>query len=546
MFLDLEPYPTGDAAEYVLTTEAFKNHLSPSINKNDFSTFKTDFLKKKEWWSIHKPEYFDQVEQFLSKEKKEFKETFAGIYLAKNGSLYSYHFPFYSLLNLPARILCVLLNKNPLGAFQLTNGVLILLTCALILLTNLNISLLWRVLISTSFFFSSVYWYIGWVHPEVMTACFVAASLWLLWQNRFLLSLYFMIGASLQNQPLVLMVALIAILFLAHKNFNKKSILLLIVPGLITLLPSAFYFVLFDTFNLVKDQGFLSKEVVTFTRVFGFFFDINQGIILAIPFAITLFPIAFVAHLRDWRDWKNTKKLIPLPLVLSAMVFSFCTMKNWNHGQAVIVRYGVWFSTIVLLYVLIWMSDKRKPIFIILGSLIGLSQIVTTLYHEKLNKFDWTWFEHKPIAKYVLGNFPDYYNPDPHIFFVRTTGKDALDTNYGPVIFKDDFDNIKKIMLHKSSLNSLAELGFDTSKSKKIFSKVNLNGWVYLNPESLPYLDYEVIDSVRNKNSIDRTIERIKATPEWMDQIKIKAAEKSISLDSMILLDAIYILNQEK
>lgn len=543
----LTPYPTGDAAEYILTTEAFVNHFSPSITSKESKSFKENFLKKKSWEQVSKPGYFDNIETFLTKEKKTFKENFAGIYVAKNGKNYSYHFPFYSIINVPARIFCSLANRNPLGAFQVTNGILILIACACILFFNKNISVYIRILTALSFFYSSVYWYLGWVHPELMTACFVALSLWFFWGKKMLFSIWLMTLASLQNQPLLLMVGFLSLHYLLTNKFNIKSILALLPPGLLALLPSIFYFVLFNTFNLVKDQGFLSDEVVSLTRILGFFFDINQGILLAIPIALFVFIILQLNNLRHWREWKSNEKLVLLPIVLIATILSFSTMKNWNHGQAVIIRYGVWMSTILLIYVMYTISQKENLGWKICALLITASQIGTVLYHEKYNIFDWTWFEHKPLAKFILDNYPKTYNPDPHIFFVRTTGKDALDTNQSPVVYKDKYDNIKKIMVHRSTDEALVSLGFNIHpETVKKECEQGINGWAYFNEGELNYLDFSEWKKIVRQKYIKETRKRIYSTPEWMDQIKSKAAERKISIDSMVSLDAIYILETEK
>lgn len=48
------------------------------------------------------------------------------------------------------------------------------------------------------------------------------------------------------------------------------------------------------------------------------------------------------------------------------------------------------------------------------------------------------------------------------------------------------------------------------------------------------------------QSKINKFIQSIKNTPEWLDKVKKKAIEKNISLDSMILLDAIYMAEQAK
>jgi len=45
---------------------------------------------------------------------------------------------------------------------------------------------------------------------------------------------------------------------------------------------------------------------------------------------------------------------------------------------------------------------------------------------------------------------------------------------------------------------------------------------------------------------INLYIGKIENTPEWLDLVKKKAVENNVSLDSMILLDAIYMADTEK
>ena len=50
----------------------------------------------------------------------------------------------------------------------------------------------------------------------------------------------------------------------------------------------------------------------------------------------------------------------------------------------------------------------------------------------------------------------------------------------------------------------------------------------------------------KQKTKIDVIIQAIRNTPEWLEKVKKKAIDKNISLDSMLLLDAIYMSEQAK
>ena len=50
-----------------------------------------------------------------------------------------------------------------------------------------------------------------------------------------------------------------------------------------------------------------------------------------------------------------------------------------------------------------------------------------------------------------------------------------------------------------------------------------------------------IIDSM----AISKMIDKIKLDPSWFEHVKNKAKEKNISLDSMLTLDAIWVLTNE-
>jgi hypothetical protein len=61
----------------------------------------------------------------------------------------------------------------------------------------------------------------------------------------------------------------------------------------------------------------------------------------------------------------------------------------------------------------------------------------------------------------------------------------------------------------------------------------------YKNPSA------ELVDPAIRKSMTDETAARIRNDAEWMKSIRKKATEKSISVDSMIRLDAEYMVGEE-
>lgn len=541
----LASYPTGDGPEYVLTTEALYRHGSPDIRGKDSRLFKKAFTKRSSWENSYKSAFFDEFEGFLMKPNKKFRENFGGIYVAKNNKTYGYHFFSYSLLNVPARYCIGLLNKNPLACFKYTNIFLILLCCAIILFIS-PFNLLTSSLIAFSFFYSSVFWYIGWTHPEVFTACLLAIGLWLFFQNYNYIPLTLISIATTQNQPLLFLSILIAGIILYREKISVKTLIKLGLSTFVIAIPSIYYYYHFGTFNLIKDEGFLDTKYQTFTRIFGFFFDINQGMVLAIPLVLFLY-LFFILSL-SYKSIVN-KKInavdFSFPILLLALTSILVTMGNWNHGQAVINRYASWASVIVFIHFFFLIKDFSNIKKLVVCILVFITQISTTLYHETLNKFDWTWNQHKPIAEWVLKNYPSWYNPDPTIFGIRTTNGYNINPETSPIIFLGDNNEICKIMCLKDKLGELVYYGVpnesigDFEKNKKI-----LNDWVYIDKS-----DYksnksseEVFQLINYKIAKTTVVPKIKAHLVWYEQVKEKAKSWNVSVDSALVIDALYIL----
>ena len=276
------PYPTGDGREYVLTTEAMFNHNSADLRLEDAQSFKKESTIKKAWGKIPNNDFFDLVENFLKRKNSlGFLDNFYdSFYVNKEQKVYVHHLIFYSLINVPMRYIMHWIGQKPLLGFEYTNIVLILLTCSLLLFYNKNS--LWNSLaITLLFFFNAIFWYVNWIHNEAITACFASASIFLLFQKRNYLAVLLMSIAALQNQPLAILVLTIVLYTIYLNNFSKKSFLLSGLASIIVLWPSLFYYAHYGITDLISHGRCLSITNITPERFIGFFYDLNQGAILA-------------------------------------------------------------------------------------------------------------------------------------------------------------------------------------------------------------------------------------------------------------------------
>lgn len=339
-FSNQEPYPTGDGIEYVLTTEAWLNHGSPDIRVSDYKSFKKSFCNHQSWSSNYKSTAFDAVETFLNHKKR---KDYGGFYRNDAGNVYGYHFPFYSLVNVPARKFCEAFDLHPMQGFSYTNMfLLVLFFFAGLFLWKTNTKV--KIFLVACVFFSGIYYYTNWSHPETFTAIFIALSLLFFWNKQFFLALFLLALASLQNQPLVFLLGWMGISTCIALRFHGNAMLKTGLICLVFFIPTLYFLGLFHTPSLIKDAGYLSVQNITFQRVFGFFFDLNQGMLIGIGL-LMLFYVPLLA-LRYWRAFKR-KELDAwdlMPMVILAMTLMVCAMNNWNHGMAIVNRYAIWIS----------------------------------------------------------------------------------------------------------------------------------------------------------------------------------------------------------
>jgi len=537
-----EPYPTGDGIEYILTTEAFKNHGSSDIRITDYESFKRDFLKHQTWQANYKAAAFDAVEGFLRNKNS---KSFGGFYRNNKGDVYGYHFVFYALVNVPARELCALFGTHPIQAFTYTNIVLWSLFFWLVLYLD-KISWWTKVTVFIALFLSGGIYYTTWSHPEVLTLVLLAISFLFLLRNNFSLSILLCALAALQNQPLVLLLPWIVFYAWTCKRSLFKEVLINLVLCTIVFLPAIYFYGLFGTTSLIKDAGFLSFSNISGNRLWGFFSDLNQGMIIGLGFTLLIYPPLLI-----YRFYKaiKEKELSPwdlLPLFVLSMVLVVCSMSNWNHGMAIVNRYSVWIAVPIIFHIAQLLQTIKSPLRFALLTLSFSGQIFLLRLHASYNLFDWSNLQHMPIAKWVLSNHPNWYNPDPQIFIARTNRVFDFSEKSSPVFFFDNQGKLKKIAVHENNIDTLKCFGYrNPEKQTFIMRRSGHEKWYYVNDfqEKTAFSTQRILGIIKD-SEIKRTITEMQANPQWIAELTIKAKNNHISLEQQMRKDAEFLYNQ--
>jgi len=363
--------------------------------------------------------------------------------------------------------------------------------------------------------------------------------------QRYYWGIFLIAVAALQNQPLSVVVAILSIIVLFINGINVKNIYKLFLSSFLIFIPSFFYFYHYGETNLIKFQGALSLDYVTFTRVFGFFFDLNQGVVLALPFILFVY-IGLIIRKIIYIRKESYKWEVLIPLALIVAVCFAATINNWNHGQAVINRYATYISALILVhsFFLIMQIEKKALRYTIL-TISLITQIATVGYHQLLSKFDWSTNEPKPISNFILSHFPSLYNPDPIIFISRYSPKVIFDYNLSPVYFMKPSGEVTKFLVNEKYMNNLEKFGLSKKQIDSIAPTLDfINGWAYISVDEQlrKYLSSTKMKTMDNDRKINEQIETIKSSAEWYEKIKQKAVVKGITEEEALRRDAAFVL----
>lgn len=481
----------GDGGEYILMTDALCRHWTPDLRPGDtFSPEAEERLKK---GPRGPEECIDCVAG------RDFLLGFVG---TSDGRWYCWHFFFYPVLNLPMRGVVELFDWGALRAFTLTNAWLMIGAVAYMLFyTRYPVGL--QVVGSLLFVWSSVLWYFTWLHPEVMTCAFVFVSVVAWFHQRRYQAILLSSLAAMQNPPLFLLSLFYLVpTVLTPTRGILRNLILCFATSVWVVVPPIFYWYHYGVGSVIMDFGFLDNSLISLRRLWGFFFDLNQGMILSMPTALPLFLFTYAAavvtrlrgRLRHDGGMKTYDLL--LPIVVIAMTWFIMPMRNWNHGMAGISRYATWCSMIPMAVLIQLMSDgwsRRR--FVAAMLIIVTPQILAVQLCGGMEVDGIAYRRHTRLAELTLTYLPRMYNPDPAIFVARTLERkiatESLAAGSGvandglpdvvPFLLRDG--RITKIAVRQRGEAGLLDFGWSEEEVRRVAEQAHfVNGWAYVHP----------------------------------------------------------------
>ncbi|MDN7931015.1 hypothetical protein QZM52_06870 [Burkholderia metallica] len=403
----------------------------------------------------------------------------------KNGRYYSYHFWLYSLFVAPFLFLVKLFGIATPWAFTITNLVFaIVASCAICT---------WRdVGFEKRLFLLTLYWscgtvpYISWTHPEVFSASLLTVSMVMALNRRYVIASIAAAMVAQQNPPALFLVAILLV-FDFYTNFHKTRS---VVPSVrkvaewsaciaIAFLSISFFFVHFGVGNLIASSGFTDARLISFERLWSFYFDLCQGAIVLLWPLLVIVPAMVVCGVTGKR-LKTKKIFVAMALVLSSIVLAVPSISatNFNSGASFILRYAYWASIPLLFAVVVLSSDGASGRAIAYIGVVAFSALNVSYY-----KGDWwSYLHYTRAAEKVMNRFPSLYNPVPEIFIERGRHVDGA-MNDKAIYYYASNGEVRKVLLNEGYSNVV---DFKCRGGKGVGDYVGSTsrveqGWVYYN-----------------------------------------------------------------
>ena len=462
--LTLPPRPFGDAPEYLLMAESWAAHGSPELRPSDVEALRR-----------HATSTGVGVDA---------SDALGNYFEGRNGRFYCYHFWFYPLLTMPARLLLSAVGADVLKAGPLTNALLLGIAIAAVLLLA-PVGPLARRAAAALLLSSPVLGFLLWPHPEVLSFSMATLALVAGMRGASEVAALCAAVASIQNPPLALLAAFEAArpyLTGAPVRRSRRHWLTLAAAGAFVLASPLFFLAQFRTANLAAYET-AGAGSVGLGKAAGLLLDLDLGLVRYAPLTVLL-ALAFVPLIARGRSRRLEGTLLAVLVIL--MLASSAT-GNWNHGTTGPSRYVVWlFPMIAYLLVLgptatDLLLRRPRAVAAILIVAAGAQIAVAAARGGVLSPLD--YLEHSRLAGAVLDRWPAAYSPPEEVFRERTAHTEVdLDM---PFIHLRDGQCRKALARWKHADLLRAQCGPLPDDMQPFFAsrppKEEKGRWVYLN-----------------------------------------------------------------
>lgn len=417
-----QPSFSGDVLEYAADTVAIAHHGTPDVRLDDVAHVRALV-----------PPLAPAYDTLVRDLREHREQIFPAFVRGRHGDVYPIHFFGYPMLAaLPFRAFEAL-GVSPFKAFQVVNyAAVFVLGLALLRFFRSGVQAGLGMML---FMLCGGMLYMNWTSPECVGAACLLAGL-----------LFYLSGAPLaggvlaglaaqQNPTIVMFFGFAPLLKLAldwrsgaglganlRAQFVPANLLGLAAGIAVFALPLLFNLVQFGAPNIIAKK-FSDPGLMGITRLVSFFFDLNQGMAIAIP--------GVLAVLLAW-GWRRLPPAVPLlaMLFVLALIVPALAVLNWNSGAAGVMRYAFWAAMPLLLVCLLRLRayGRWPPLLVLWLALVQGGAM--------LHASSYSYVEFSPLARFVLAHAPNRYHPEPEIFAERMAHNDDYIQPYKVYVYR--------------------------------------------------------------------------------------------------------------
>ncbi|MGB9109257.1 MAG: hypothetical protein WCC39_11285 [Telluria sp.] len=484
------PAKNGDFAEYGAMTIAFASHGTPDIRLPDIQKAKR----------LNPEPFFSGFYQGLEDGVRAHSLTPAiAFYRGGDDNYYAIHFFAYSAIAAIPFAVFDAAGISPFKCYQFVNLACIYLLGIVSVRFFRSIR---RAAAAVGLFFlcgGALYW--NWTSPEVMTAAFLLAGLMLYLTDAPFPGAVLAGFAAMQNPPLVLFAGFAPLLQLFYRrsqgntwtaawklSASAKNIAALALFVLLFLLPILFNLRKFGVPSLIA-AGTTNPGLISGLRLFSFFFDLNQGMIVGVPALFAALGLLFFsARTGSMRLLACTALLFSVGMAIPAL-----STQNWNSGAAGMMRYAFWAAMPILLVCLLHAREQALSPVLILA--VFVVQAGATVMESRYRHVEFS-----PVARFVLAHFPSAYNPAFEVFSERLQHQESFVSKNDVLYYKVNGHPTKIAFNLENKEAGLTICGKNRVLSLDTGLASVDDGWAYLNtaPVCNPVLTEDAVYGARD------------------------------------------------
>jgi hypothetical protein len=423
------PRTLGDSGEYILMAESLLNHATPDLRAGDLARLAGRAARQPVEGGIR---------------------TLSSYRRSRTGSLYALHFWAYPAATLPVRLVLRWLCAHEYKAFAITNA-LLLLAAFWAIVTVAPYPPPWRLLAGALLLVSPIAWFVTLPHPEVFTASLVSVALCFWCAGARTTATAAAAIASLQNPPLVLLVAFMwAGTLLAPAPARWRRMAVATAAALPAAAPFLFNVWAFGTLSRIADEN-VHTSLVGLGRALELIYDFNIGLL---PYAPLTVILALGATVVGMRLVAARGFILAAWVLLVAIALVCSSMSDWNHGTSGPSRYAVWLYPI-LLFVILEAFGRGRSAPALAGTVLALASQIVVFASRGAFLAPQDYLQHSWLARLVLRQAPSLYAPTAEIFAERTAHHDW--PAEGPIVYVAD-GRCRKALAQKRHADALRQL----------------------------------------------------------------------------------------